>query len=300
MSRMEKVSLPSNASLLETSSASIRNSIRSGTSCGTWITLGDPETARILARTSGFPWLCLDLEHSAIDLRDAAVIFAVVADAGVAPLVRVPRGTHENIKRVLDAGAFGIIAPMIETVEEARAVVEAVKYPPRGTRSYGPGGHWLAARCVSQEEYFATANDHTIVILQTESPLGLKNADAIYAIPGVDCILVGPRDLRGHLTRSEGRKNAGAPVTDEEFEGALFAARLAAKKAGIPIGIHAATVEEAERRAAEGFSFFTVGSDRSFLVTEAQRVARACKAIGGVETKGGLPTCTSGSSFLLY
>lgn len=102
----------SNTSLLETSSASIRHSIRSGTSCGSWITLGDPETARLFARTSGFPWLCLDLEHSAIDLRDAGVIFAVVADAGVAPLVRVPRGTHENIKRVLDAGAFGVSSPL--------------------------------------------------------------------------------------------------------------------------------------------------------------------------------------------
>jgi 4-hydroxy-2-oxoheptanedioate aldolase len=278
------------SSLLATATASIRRSIRGGAgvrpSCGSWITLADPETARIFARTSGFPWLCLDMEHCAADLRDAVAVFGAVADAGVAPLVRVPRGTHENIKRVLDAGAFGVVAPMVETAEEARAIVNACKYPPLGTRSFGPGGHWLAARSSTQEEYFATANAHTLVILQTESPLGLKNADEIYAVPGVDCILVGPRDLRGHLTRGEGREPAGAPVTEAEFEAALAEARRAARAAGVPIGIHAPTVEEAEKRAREGFSFFTVGSDRTFLMQEAQRVAQACAAIGGGEEGG--------------
>lgn len=109
---------------------------------GTWLSLGSLYAARVMARV-GFPWLTVDMEHSPIDISQAAALFAVIADAGCVPLARVPRGTHENIKRVLDAGAMGIVVPMVNTVEEARLAIAAAKYPPVGDRSVGGGLHAL-------------------------------------------------------------------------------------------------------------------------------------------------------------
>src|SRR5262245_52286238 len=109
---------------------------------GTWLSLGSLFAARVMARL-GFPWLTVDMEHSPIDISQAAALFGAIADAGCVPLARVPRGTHENIKRVLDAGAHGIIVPMVNTVAEAKVAIAAAKYPPQGNRSIGGGLHSL-------------------------------------------------------------------------------------------------------------------------------------------------------------
>src|SRR4051812_15454095 len=103
-------------------------------SFGTWLSLGDLFATRVMARV-GFDWLTLDMEHSPIDWSQAAMIFATIADAGGVPLARVPKGNHQLIKRVLDAGAWGIVVPMVDTVEEARVAIAAAKYPPTGNRS---------------------------------------------------------------------------------------------------------------------------------------------------------------------
>src|SRR5436190_24281750 len=102
---------------------------RGEVSFGTWLSLGDLYATRVLARM-GFDWLTLDIEHSAIDWSQAAMIFACIADAGGVPLARVPKGNHDYIKRVLDAGAWGIVVPMVDTVEEAQIAIDAAKYPP--------------------------------------------------------------------------------------------------------------------------------------------------------------------------
>ncbi|HVJ69069.1 MAG TPA: aldolase/citrate lyase family protein, partial [Caulifigura sp.] len=109
---------------------------------GTWLSFGNLAATRVLART-GFPWLTVDMEHSPISWNESAALMGAIADAGCVPLCRVPEGRHENIKRALDAGAWGIVAPMVDTVEQAKSIIAACKYPPVGNRSIGGSLHAL-------------------------------------------------------------------------------------------------------------------------------------------------------------
>ncbi len=202
----------------------IKKKLRDGQpSFGTWLSLGDLYAARVLARL-GFDWLTLDMEHQPIDWSTAAAIFGAIADAGCVPLVRVPEGNHYLIKRALDAGAWGIVAPMVNTVEQAKAVIAATKYPPVGNRSLGGGLHGLNFAATAGD-YFKRANDEILVVLQTESPTGIANAEAIYSLPGVDAIFVGPVDLRANMRAADGTE-----ATDAEFEAALDRIVAAGKK----------------------------------------------------------------------
>ncbi|MEM8732800.1 MAG: aldolase/citrate lyase family protein, partial [Planctomycetota bacterium] len=198
---------------------------------GTWITLGHLHSTRVLAK-AGFDWLTLDVEHSAYDMRETAALVAAIADAGCVPLIRPPDGSHAWIKRCLDAGAYGIVIPMVETVEQAHAAVVAAKYPPVGNRSAGGGMHNLNFDC-SAEEYYQNANDSTLVILQTESPLGIANAREIYSLPGVDSIFIGPHDLKFQM-----RSEDGAFPSPEKVEQQIEAALQIGRETGTPVGIH--------------------------------------------------------------
>ncbi len=232
---------------------------------GTWLSLGDITATRLLARV-GFPWLTVDLEHSPIDWNQAATLFAVIADAGCVPLARVPEGRHDHIKRVLDAGAHGIITPMVNTVEQAKAIIAAAKYPPAGNRSVGGTTHALNFDA-SAGDYYKYANDEILVILQTESPEGVDNADEIYALDGVDAIFVGPNDLRAQMRTPDGND-----PTVEEFEAMLARIVTAGKKAGTPVGLHVQTVDDVNQRVEEGWQFLAVGSDLKMLITQAQEL----------------------------
>lgn len=235
---------------------------------GTWLSLGDLYATRVLARM-GFDWLTLDIEHSAIDWSQAAMIFGCIADAGSVPLARVPKGNHDYIKRVLDAGAWGIVCPMIDTVEQATTAIRAAKYPPEGNRSLGGGMHAMNFDTTAQE-YYQRANDEILVILQTESPTGVANAEKIYALPGVDAIFVGPVDLRANMTTPEGRK-----ATDAEFEDILAQIVAAGKKTGCPTGMHTMDPKAALARAEQGMQFIAVGSELRFMTQMAQQTLKA-------------------------
>jgi len=235
---------------------------------GTWLSLDNLHTARILAR-AGFDWLTLDLEHSAIDWSQAAAVFAVVADAGCVPLVRVPEGNHHLIKRVLDAGAWGIVVPMVDTVEQARLAIAAAKYPPQGNRSAGGGMHALGFGATA-DEYYEKANDEILVVLQTESPTGVDNAAKIYRLSGCDAIFVGPVDLRFTMRSPEGH----AP-TCEAHEAMIQRVIAIGREAGTPTGIHCMEPEEALMRAGQGMQFLAIGSDLRMLTARAEAVVRA-------------------------
>lgn len=232
-------------------------------SVGTWLSAGDIFLTRLLARV-GFPWLTVDLEHSPIDWSHAATLFGVIADAGCVPLARVPRCDHDHIKRVLDAGAMGIIVPMVNTVEEAKAAIAAAKYPPVGNRSVGGGLHMLNFGAEAGE-YFASANDEILVVLQTESPEGVANADEIYRLPGIDAIFVGPNDLRSQM-----RSRDGSDPSADEFEAMLSQILGAGKKAGVPVGLHTPSPADARQRIDEGWQLVAIGSDVKMLVEKAQ------------------------------
>ncbi len=249
-----------------------RNSVKAALKAGkpqvgTWLSLGNVTAARLLARV-GFAWLTVDLEHSPVDWETAALLFGAIADAGCVPLARVPRGDHDHIKRVLDAGAFGVVVPMVETVEQAEAAVAAAKYPPVGTRSLGGALHALNFDAATAD-YYARANDEILVVLQTESPLGVQNAERIYRLPGVDAIFVGPNDLKARL-----RQPDGSDPTPEQFEQTLQQILSVGKKVGTPVGLHVQTVDDVRRRVAEGWQFLAVGSDLKMLVSQAQQVVR--------------------------
>jgi 4-hydroxy-2-oxoheptanedioate aldolase len=242
----------------------VKEKLRRGEpSFGTWLSFGNLFATRMLARV-GFDWLTLDLEHVPHDWDHAASIFGAIADAGGVPLARVPEGNHHYIKRTLDAGAFGIVVPMVETVEQAKTAIAAAKYPPEGNRSAGGGLHAMNF-AASAGDYFERANDEILVILQTESPLGVENAEAIYSLPGCDAIFVGPVDLRFNL-----RKADGAWPEPEEHEAMIQRVIAAGKKTGCPTGMHCMDAETALKRADQGMQFLAVGSDLRMLGAKAQ------------------------------
>jgi 4-hydroxy-2-oxoheptanedioate aldolase len=243
----------------------IKRKLRAGQpTFGTWLSLGDLYATRVLAR-SGFDWLTLDIEHSAIDWSRATALFAAIADAGCVPLARVPQGSHDYIKRVLDAGAWGIVVPMVDTVEQARTAIAAAKYPPTGNRSVGGGMHALNFG-TSSAEYYERANDEIVVILQTESPRGVDNAAEIYSLPGVDAIFIGPNDLRAQMRSPDGRD-----PSPEEHEAMIQRVIQIGKQVGTPTGIHAMDAASALQRAEQGMQFLAVASDLRLLATEANR-----------------------------
>lgn len=241
---------------------------------GTWLSLGDLSATRMLARC-GFPWLTVDLEHSAIDWSQAAALFGAVADAGCTPIARVPRGDHDHIKRVLDAGAHGIVVPMVNTVPQAREAIAAAKYPPTGNRSVGGALHAVNFDA-TPGDYYKNANDEILVILQTESPEGVENAEEIYSLPGVDAIFVGPNDLAAQMRGPDGKD-----PSPEAFEEMLQRILAAGKKTGTPVGLHVQSVEDVQRRIAEGWQFLAIGSDVKMMLTQAQQFVAALNLSDG-------------------
>ncbi|MBM3458056.1 MAG: 2-dehydro-3-deoxyglucarate aldolase [Armatimonadetes bacterium] len=246
---------------------------------GAW--LGSPTiiTARFMAQL-GFDYLTVDLEHQPIDLETASAMFGVIAAAGVTPLARIPWNTAENIKRVLDCGAHGIVVPMVNTRAEAEAAVAAAKYPPQGLRSVGGQMHALNFG-TDPGTYYARANDEILVVLQTESPEGVANAEAIYSVPGVDAIFIGPNDLLAQMGKVPAMESP-----EPEFVQALEHIRTTADRFGVAAGIHTAHHEQCNRRMREGFRFMAIASDVRFMVSGAQaelsRLDRPTAASGDV------------------
>lgn len=233
---------------------------------GTWIQLPDVFTTEIIAQ-SGFDWLAIDLEHGLIDLEHAFSLIQIIDRAGVVPLVRLQTNDDVTIRRVLDAGAKGVIVPMVNSPEDARRIVDAVKYPPMGKRSFGLG---RASRFgVTFEEYLRTHNEKSIIVAQIEHISALENLDQILAVPGLDAIIIGPYDLSGSL---------GIPgqFNDPRFQKVISEITRRVKKAGISLGMHIVhpTQQELDERIAEGFTFIGFGMDTIFMQEGAMNAVR--------------------------
>lgn len=231
---------------------------------GTWLSLGELYAARVLARM-GWDWLTLDLEHGAIDWSQAAVLFAAIADAGCVPLARVPEGNHHYIKRVLDAGAMGIVVPMVESADQARVAIAAAKYPPEGNRSAGGGMHSMNFGTTS-DEYYQQANDQILVVLQAESPLGVNNAASIYGQPGCDAVFIGPVDLRFQMRAAD-----GSFPTADEHEAVVQQVIQVGRSMGTPTGIHVRDPAAARERVQQGMQFIAVSSDLGMITESSTR-----------------------------
>ncbi len=258
-------------------SNSVKRKLRDGQpTVGTWISLGNQFATRYMAR-AGFDWLTVDMEHGAIDWELAANLFGVIADAGGVPLVRVPCGDHDHIKRALDAGAYGIVVPMVMSREEAERAVKAAKYPPAGNRSVGGGGFALNF-ATTNAEYYEKANDEILVVLQCEHIEAVEKFEEIFSVPGVDAVFVGPNDL----ARSQYSKESKAPSAEQQ-EATIQRILQAGKRIRVPVGIHTFTPEDALRRTKEGWQFVAINSELRFMLDGA---AAALKPFGGEKNAG--------------
>ncbi len=177
------------------------------------------------------------------------------------------RSPKRAAKRVLDAGAWGIVVPMVNTVEEAKLAIAAAKYPPVGNRSIGGGLHALNFDATAGD-YYKRANNEILVVLQTESPQGVENAEAIYSLPGVDAVFVGPNDLTFQMKTPD-----GIDPTPDQLEAMLQRVLAIGKKVGTPVGLHVQTVEDVKKRIEQGWQFLAIGSELRFMTGEAQRIA---------------------------
>jgi 4-hydroxy-2-oxoheptanedioate aldolase len=192
---------------------------------GTWLSLGSISAARFMAR-SGLDWLCVDVEHSLVNVETTTHMVGSIADANSVPLVRVPSNRHDHIKRVLDNGGYGVVVPMVNTRQEAEDAVAACLYPPKGTRSVGGSVHALNFDA-NPADYYAKANDEIAIILQCEHIQAVRNFENVYSVPGVDAVFVGPNDLAASM-----RSPDGAPPAPEAFQQALKDILAGCKKTG--------------------------------------------------------------------
>ncbi|MBT6438329.1 MAG: 2,4-dihydroxyhept-2-ene-1,7-dioic acid aldolase [Flavobacteriales bacterium] len=177
--------------------SNLKQKLKSGdTTIGSWITFSDPAIAEIMAK-SGFDWLAIDMEHSSLSFTQAQQIIRVVDLCGVTPLVRVMDNNPNLIKRFMDAGAHGIIVPMINTQEEAKRAVSAVKYPPLGKR--GVGLSRAQNYSLDFDSYYEWNQENSLVIVQVEHIKAIENLESIMEVEGVDGFFIGPYDLSSSL-----------------------------------------------------------------------------------------------------
>jgi len=227
-----------------------------------WIALPGILSAEIMAR-AGWDSITIDMQHGTADYADLLAILPVIGQTGTSPLVRVPWNRPEDIMRALDAGAMGIIAPMIETADDTRALVDACLYAPEGARSFGP----VRARLAYGDDYFRDANANILPIAMIETRASLDNLEDILQVPGLGAIYIGPADLS--LVH-------GLPPgfdRDEPEMLTLFDHILARAKAnGIPACIHCGTPAYAKRMQARGFLLTTIGSDARLMEAGVQAV----------------------------
>jgi 4-hydroxy-2-oxoheptanedioate aldolase len=224
-----------------------------------WCNLGSPIVAETIAR-EGFACTVLDQQHG---LWDTAAIIAGIAamhNAGSTPAVRVPLNSFEMVSRALDLGAEAIVAPMINTVDDARQFAAAAKYPPLGERSWGPTRAMTLQGKISAVDYLREANDGTLTFAMIETMAALENADAIAATPGIDALFVGPYDLSTALSRGKAQD-----VQAPEVERAIDRICQAATKTGKISGIYCRDAERALAMVKRGFRFIAVSSDHGIV-----------------------------------
>ena len=252
----------------------VKRALREGRAqFGTLLNFGDPLVAEMMASV-GFDWLLVDTEHGPIDLAPLATMFATITRYPVAPLVRVHALSEENVKRVLDAGAWGVLAPNVRTREEAELLVAACKYPPAGRRSLGAGRFALSFK-TDPQTYFARANDEILVIVQIEHHEAVKNIDAILSVPGVDALYVGPNDFCASLGLAPSLE-----PPHREFEEAMQTVLAAARRRRVVPGIHCATTETVNRRIREGWHLVGMLNDQRLLVSAARTIRDAVVTSG--------------------
>lgn len=248
---------------------------------GSWIQFAHTGIAEILAQ-AGFAWLVIDLEHTVIGIEAVQPLIQVIELSGCCPLVRLSANDPVQAKRVLDAGAHGVIVPSINSAEEARRAVAAVKYPPQGTRGVGLArAQGYGARFA---EYLEEADAYSIVIPMIENRDAVDDIEAIVRTPGVDAVFIGPYDLSASY-------GVAGQMDHPRMRDAMARILKAANAAGISSGLHVVQppVTQVADRIAEGFRFIAYGTDMLFLVHQARRAVEELRSVCRLDGGGSHP-----------
>lgn len=222
---------------------------------GIWLALGSPIVAEIISHI-GFDWVVIDTEHGTIDIETTQSIVQAMFGTDTVPIVRVPWNDPALIKRALDAGAYGLVIPMVNSKEEAIRAVQASRYPPIGIRSYGGP----RVRLYGGTDYFEHANEEVAIIVQIEHISAVNQIDEILSVEGIDAFFIGPNDLAASMGIKLGLDNPHPRHVE-----AVNKVLAAGKKRHIPGGILVGSPEAANQRIAQGFQFVGLSSDEGFL-----------------------------------
>lgn len=231
---------------------------------GHWLSFPSPDIAELLAGF-GMDWMLIDTEHGPASYEDVENIVRAVAPHGVVPLVRVGENNPALIKRALDRGAAGVLVPMVNTAEEARAAVAACKFPPEGIR--GVAGTRAARYGLDVKAYFEGWNRDVLVVVQVETRQGVANVEEIAAVPGVDVLFIGPGDLSSSL-------GCFLRFDHPDFTAAVARIVAAGRARGVAAGYLATGADAALARVREGMTFIGVVTDSKLLADAAQATYR--------------------------
>lgn len=236
-----------------------------GTSIGSWLTLGSPTAAEIMAH-AGFEFLIIDGEHTAAGLDTVQLLLQAMQGTDTIPILRVPSNDRAVIKVALDLGVKGIMVPMVNSRQEALDAVQACKYPPQGIRGIGPGRACLFGKHL--REYLATANDDVLLFIIAEHHQALTHIEEIATVPGVDAIFFGYYDYAASLGLQEN-------LEDPRVLSAQEAVLRAAQAAGTAAAYAAWTPAHARELMKSGFRVLTIGGDAPFVIGGSRSVLDA-------------------------
>ena len=230
---------------------------RSELTIGSWITLGHPSIAEIMA-AAGFDWLVLDMEHSVLELSEVQSIIQVLDGKQCPAIVRLTSNHPDQIKRVMDAGATGIMVPMIKSAADARAAVDGMYYPPRGQR--GVGLARAQGYGASFQAYRQWLEENAVIVVMIEHVQAVEAIDSILATPGIDAYIIGPYDLSGSMGRP-------GDLNHPDVQAAIARVMEAGHRASKPGGIHVIEPDPQalQQRIQAGFNFLGYALDIRIL-----------------------------------
>ena len=242
-----------------------------------WLSIPSAFSAEVMAH-QGWDSLTVDMQHGVTDYQSAVTMFTAISTTEVTPLVRVPWLDPGIIMKTLDAGAYGIICPMINTRAEAEALMAAAHYPPRGNRSVGP----IRGLLYGGPDYIQKANDTIVVFAMIETRQALENVDEILSVDGLDAIYIGPGDLSNSLGCTPKLDQDEKPVVE-----AIDHILERAKAHGVIAGLHNGTAEYALKMIEKGFQFVSIASDSRLMAAACENVigkmrGTGPKAAGGI------------------
>lgn len=233
-----------------------------------WLAIPSTYSAEVMGH-QGFDSVTVDLQHGMIGFDAAVPMLQALSATPAVPLVRVSKSDYALVMQLLDAGAYGVICPMVSTPQEAATFASYCRYPPAGQRSFGPARGLLYGGA----DYFSAANDHILTLAMLETREAVANADAILATPGLDGIYVGPNDLCLDYGRPP------LPETDDpEVAEVIVDLARRTRAAGKLAGIFCSSGEASRRRIADGFGMVTPGNDVALLSRASKEALAAAHA----------------------